>query len=322
MRIKHSAQCQGHNKHSININYCYSEPHLGQVKEMEGIGYYLVLRPLLALNQQALPTKWTCIRLDSTTLTFQLQFLSFSQRAAFTELMKYNQSGLQLKPTHLLPYAWHMWAHCKQLCMKRKKGRKWQLMPFQWKGWGNLQPRHCHLQEVKGTIGHSCQNVSTWTLQLWARWSLWADPGWESKHGLWWGGGAIAKQNFLSFGKCCLSLLREFTSSVTTDKLMVINKRQWGWASPFWSSNKRSLCNLCCTLISGIWTRWWVGFSLRWFKDKMIFRFSVFGAWGFDFLNGKVLLRGLGFCKAEIFGLIWMIQVPLFQSFFRSRDIS
>lgn len=119
---------------------------------MEGIGCSPVPRPLLALNHQALPNKWTCTWLDSITLTLQLHFLSFSLRAVLTELMKCNWSCLRFKPTSSLPYAWHMWSCCKQPRTKRKKERKWQLLPFQWKGRGNIQPRHCHLQEVKGSL--------------------------------------------------------------------------------------------------------------------------------------------------------------------------
>lgn len=44
---------------------------------------------------------------------------------------------------------------------------------------------------------------------------------------------------------------------------------------------------------------------------------SVFGAWGFGFLNGKLLLRDSGFFKAEILGLTLMMQAPLFESFLR-----
>lgn len=37
---------------------------------------------------------------------------------------------------------------------------------------GNLQYRHCDLQEVNEALGLLRQSVSTWTEQLLARWSL------------------------------------------------------------------------------------------------------------------------------------------------------
>lgn len=201
---------------------------------------------------------------DLTTSLSQLLPESYIYRVDEIQLIK-----PIVQPTSPLPCAWHMWLHCKQLCMKRKRERKWRLLPFQWKIWDNLQPRHCHLQEVKGALGLLMPECFHLAVAAVSQMSLWADPGRESKQGLWWWGGAVEKQILLSFGKYCLSLLREFTSSVTTVKLMVINNRQWRWASPFFALNKRSLWTPCWTLSSGVWARWWVSVwddsKIRWF---------------------------------------------------------
>lgn len=144
-----------------------------------------------------------------------------------------------------------MWFCCKQPRTKRKKERKWQLLPFQWKGWGNIQPRHCHLQEVKGSLRRlmpecfhlaiaaanqmvACGQIQAGNLSM---------VCWR------WGRGNT-NQNLLSFGKYCLSLLTIFTSSVITVEVMVVNKRRWRWASSFLSLTRGSHWTPCCTLMS------------------------------------------------------------------------
>lgn len=62
-----------------------------------------------------------------------------------------------------------------------------------------------------------------------------------------------------------------------------------------------------CGLLQGSyfwqWGRWWLGFDLRWFRDKMILGFRIFGAQRFGLLHGKVLLRDLGFSRLTFLAL-------------------
>lgn len=111
--------------------------------------------------------------------------------------------------------------HCKQVCMKRER-KKMTVIVFHWKGWGNLQQRHCHLQEVE---------KSSWTTRAKAfplgngscrpDGHLWADIAGNLSMACDEKEKQIQKQNLLSFGKYCLSLLREFTSSVTAVKVIL-----------------------------------------------------------------------------------------------------
>lgn len=110
-----------------------------------------------------------------------------------------------------------MWSHCKQPCTGRKKERKMAVVAFPGGrvGWPTAQtlsfmrskrsPVTAHTRVFP--LGHSsCEPDGR----------LWADPAWEPKRGLWWWGGANAKQNLLFVGKYGLSLLRKFASSVTS----------------------------------------------------------------------------------------------------------
>lgn len=56
--------------------------------------------------------------------------------------------------------------------------------------------------------------------------------------------------------------------------------------------------------------------------QRQVSGYSFFGAWVFGYLNEKVLLRDLGFFKAEVFGLTLMMQAPLFESSLRPRTTS